>query len=277
MSSQMSSRVAARKGSFVKLLGAVLALGTLAGARDAMAGFLLADFTPVNETAASVDFKEATAGVPNTRHLTATTGFRGTALGGSNGVIFRSQVPVLSVAGGSIVNGFYVFGDVSVTLTSADGSTPGFQVQGGATTIAGVINQPIGRGRFTFISSAASGSKTLLTGTFDVDPQDDGGTIGGVISGVRFRSTGGIFAGNVAYDGGAVYDSLVAIPGATATGDATFNALLVTPSFNTSSGFLSPFTARVQGQFSTPVIPEPSFAVLALGPAGLTMLRRRRA
>jgi hypothetical protein len=248
------------------ILGVLLAALTASVAQ----AHLLVDFTPVTQTDPSVKFGPANP-APS-RFLDEDVGFLGTGLGGSAGVHLRTPLVVTSVAGFSVVDGFTTWTDVSLSFSPNGESGNGLQVSAPASVAFGVINQPLGSGRFTFTSSAASGAKVLLTGTFDFDAREG---YAAVISGLRNGTTGAILSGSVTYDGGAIHTVLTSIPGATSTGDATFNALLVVPRFQVDNSYLSPFTARVQGQFSTPVIPEPSYAMYIL-PATALLARRRR-
>lgn len=216
---------------------------------------LLVDFTPVTQDT-NMSYSGQSA---SSRSLQVTNPV----------VTLRSALDVPSLSG-PIINGYEVFTNTTISLT-------GLTTSAVAQTAGGVIAQTLTVGTFTFTSSPTYGSVVLLTGTFA--ELDGNGDAANVITGLRNGSTGGFFASTVNYSGGAIYDTLISLPGAVPTGDATFNALLVTPVFNTegtgSNKFLTAFDARVQGQFSTPSIPEPVSAGVVL-PAATLLGRRRR-
>lgn len=241
-----------------KLNGIVAAVGgtaALLAVQSVASASLLVDFTPVTQ-----DTNMSYSG-PNaaSRSLQVT----------SPVVTLRSALDVPSLAG-PIINGYEVFTNTTISLT-------GLTTSAVAQTAGGVIAQTLTVGTFTFTSSPTYGSVVLLTGTFA--EFDGNGDPANVITGLKNGSTGGFFASTVSYTGGAIYDTLISIPGTTPTGDATFNALLVSPAFNTEmylgGKYLTAFDARVQGQFSTPSIPEPVSAGLVL-PAATLLVRRRR-
>lgn len=227
---------------------------------------LLVDFTPSSDDSVSFSGPD-----PLSYSLRDGPGFRGSGVGGTAGITLRSTVPASSVPA-PVVGGFYVFNDVSLTLSGLTVSNP-------ALTTFGVISQPLRNGTFTFTSSASTGSKVLLSGNINYDNANGFALL---INGLRGSSSGGFIASSVTYTGGEIRQNLIALTGlANPGGDATFNALLVTPAFDTvarvdvaSQFLLNPFTGRVQGQFSTPVIPEPQ-AWLAMLPA-LTLFGRRQ-
>jgi len=224
--------------------------------------------TSLTQAAVLVSFDPlpVTTGVPEVvfggspKVLDDAAGFAGSGVGGSAGVQLQTPLAVTSVSGfESLSNGGTRFTDVSMGLS-------GFQAIVAAQTFLGLIGQGLGDGTFKFTSSAASGAMDLLSGSV---------TGFGIVA-IGGSDTGSILSANVTYTSGAIYDALIAIPGATLTGSLSWTLLDSTPAFAIDGDtFLNAFSANVNGQFSTPVIPEPS-ALGLLAPAGLLLARRRR-
>lgn len=214
----------------------------------------------------SFDPLPITNGVPEVtfggspKALDDAAGFHGSGVGGTNGVQLQTPLAVTSVPGFEVLsNNGTRFTDVSLTLTGFQATTP-------AVNFLGLIGQSLSDGTFKFTSSAASGAADLLSGTV---------TISG-ISAIGGSDTGSVLSATVTYTSGAIYNALVAIPGATLTGSLSFTLLDASPSFSVGNdNILSAFVANVNGQFSTPVIPEPA-GLAMLAPAGLLLARRRR-
>jgi hypothetical protein len=215
---------------------------------------LLVDFTPVSQTT-NMSYNGPT---PDAYSLHVTSPL----------VTLRSALNIPSLAA-PIVNGYEVFANTTLSLTGLTTTS--------SASVVGVIVQPLSVGTFTFTASTTYGSVVLLTGT--ILQQDASSNAASLLTGAPNSSTGGFFATTVTYTGGVIYSQLLATPGSLPVGDATFSALLpstaFTPTTYNSKTYLAAFDARVQGQFSTPVIPEPgSFS--ALGGAGALLLLRRK-
>jgi hypothetical protein len=195
----------------------------------------------------------------------------------ANTLTLRAFIPV---PGGTPFVGGTQFDNVAVSLS-------GLTVKTQAASVGSLIAQSIKEATFTFTDTGTS--TVLLTGKLHelISVGDgDGGLVdvdANVLNGIRGSQTGSIQFANVEYTGGTIYNALLAIPGSVAVnGSGVFNLLLPntqTFGLSTNGGFTSfkPFDARAQGQFLTPVIPEPSSAAGLLVPAAALLTRRRKA
>jgi hypothetical protein len=228
---------------------AVLALASVSQAA------ILVSFDPV---AVQANTPEVTfGGAPKT--LDEAAGFKGSGVGGTLGLQVQTPLTVTAVPGFTAMpNGATLYTDVSLTLTGLSAVAP-------AQSFLGLIGQPLTNGTFVFTSSAASGAADLLSGT-----------ISGVgITAIAGSDTGSVLSATITYTSGAIYNALIAA-GGSPVGSLSWTLLDASPTFSVdvADGILSSFSASVNGQFSTPVIPEPA-ALGLLAPVAFLLGRRR--
>jgi hypothetical protein len=246
------------------LILGVAGLMTVASAAQAV---VLVDFQPISDVTSTLSFQ----GPVETRTLSANP----------NAVLqFRSFIPVNDPDGIQFPGGTQ-FNNVQLVLTSGSGAVIGIPVKKDAVdTGTSLVVQALVAGHFKFIDR--TDSNVLLEGDLLTSTTSGRRTIdANVLNGVFDSPTGAIQFAAVSYTGGAVYNALQQIPGAVNTGSGVFNLLLplgqafdIETSLSEHSS-ITPFDARSQGQFLTPVIPEPSTLTSLLIPAGLLAIRRR--
>lgn len=214
----------------------VAAIGAAGFALPALApAALLVDFQPVT-AGANVQW----TGTPGSKTLTITSPL----------VNLRSVVNVPTVSA-PIVDGYEVFDDTTLTFTFTE-TGPALNLGGGS------IFATVTGGTFTFTSSPAYGSVVLLQGFFD------GSNLFGT------AAIGSVMSPAITYTGGLI-NTVIPVH----TGDSILGLSLVNPVFGVTTASVNDFTARLQGQLTTPVVPEPA-SMGAVGVAGLALLSRRR-
>lgn len=163
-----------------------------------------------------------------------------------------------------------VFYDTSLTFDDLNLNGPATRTE----IIPGslyILSQNHVSGRFTLTTTdpaGPTGSQVLLTGTIGI----------AALTGAEGGNAGDVQSNTITYDGGLIYDALVAA-GGTATGSMSLTLT------DTSAPFqqgpvegLQGFSAHMTGLFSTPAVPEPAtMSVLALAMVRLLARRRRQA
>jgi hypothetical protein len=182
------------------------------------------------------------------------------------GLIIETPLTVNAPASGSIINpgnlNSTTFTDVTLIFNAMNAT-------GAASDFGVLLQQPIGGGTFKLVSTTGA---DLLVGNVST----------AYITGLKNANTGSIVSSDLTYTGGLILDALnTALGKAAGTpaagGTLTFslldidNPLQILP----ASVNLAPFSANANGQFGTPVVPEPaSITLIALGAVGLCMRRR---
>jgi hypothetical protein len=157
-----------------------------------------------------------------------------------------------------------------VTLIISDLGTAGNAIDVGSGDPGDLIIQPLGAipglGRLpTFAMYATSlldsnplHGQLLLTGTISKAS----------LTALNAEDTAGVLSSKVTYTGGAIYDALVATPGAITSGSLSWSLLDVHDNLGNPSVTIDPgtnlftnFQSNGSGLFSTPNVPEPTSAV----------------
>jgi hypothetical protein len=204
--------------------------------------------------------------------------FNGTSLSASAGATSNGDgtLPTnVQTAGGLDMSTPFIINGVPGSQTDAPANTTtfydaaislqGFAVSAPAQNVFNTLVQPLGSGVFSLTSTTGV---VLLHGTVGSS----------TIAGSNGSGAGALFsANNVTYDGGLIYNQLVADGGTLINNDFSFSFANVSPTFSiaAASGFLTPFTTDATGLYMADAIPEPaSLGALAVGALALT---RRRA
>jgi len=174
------------------------------------------------------------------------------------GLNMETPFIIPGVPGSSIdaVAGTTTFFDSTLHLTGFNAAAP-------AGVLFGTAVQPLGPGDFTLISTTGV---LLLHGTVAAS------TITGNIG----SQAGAVFSANdVNYDGGLIFNQLVASGGTLINNDFSFSFVNMTPPVAIAGGFLAPFTTDATGLYQADAVPEPTGLVL-LGLAVVPLAGRRR-
>ncbi len=254
----------------------------LAASGSAHAAALLVDFKPVPSPSGIPELRWSGGALEEAFGAVGDGGFA-TAGGLQIETPFNLSLPgdpvVGPYAGGWAPSGSgsTLFYDVTLNLTDISSAGPALTVPlgGGMTHLFQFLTE----GEFELLSydpAGVDGPVLLLAGT--IADANINGRVG--VNSADFK------AFNVTYTDGIIYDALASAIGAVgpiSLGEASISLLPLTgvgtsasTTVGLSGGQLRPFDASITGQFSTPIIPEPSAAALLAGVPAFAMLRRVR-
>jgi hypothetical protein len=269
------NRPASRRNWLVSSATALLGLGLAASSADAA---ILVDFKP---DPISPNLYELSLIGPN---LEEASGALGNGDGAADpatqtpgGLIIQTPVNIptilglpVAIFGGAVGPAGTVFYDTSLTFEDLNATGPATRTE----IIPGalyVLSQNHLTGRFTLTTTDPAGPdvpQVLLTGTI----------ASATLSGVEGGNAGDVQSNTITYDGGLIYNALLAA-GGTATGSMALSLADTSAPFQQSPiEGLQGFNAHMTGAFSTPAVPEPAtMSVLGIATVGLLARRRRLA
>jgi hypothetical protein len=181
----------------------------------------------------------------------------------AGGLIIETPLSVTGVGG--VLNpgnlNSTTFTDVTLIFNSLNST-------GNASELGAILQQPIGGGTFRLLGTTG---QELLAGNIST----------AYLTGIKNANAGSLVSSELTYTGGLILDALnTALGKAAGTpapgGTLTFSLLDIdNPLTIGTGGTVSSFTANANGQFGTPVVPEPaSITLIALGALGLCIRRR---
>jgi hypothetical protein len=249
------------------LAAAVLAVGGLSASSDAA---LLVDFKPDPISPVQPEFRWDGTRLDDALGSTGSADGNDPAISqGPGGLRIETPLTLPTVGIGGSVNvttGSTTFLDVSLELDGFVASAP-------ASSLFGLVFQPVSEGSFRLLSTAplGGGERTLLL---------SGTVANSVISGLTGGSSGSALSGNITYTGGLIFTQALAQGFQAPGGSFSWSLLDIAgdagqPLGVGGNGNLGVFSANATGLFSA--VPEPATMGLLLVGAAAAGFRRRRA